>query len=416
MSNSLLTIPVNAGTTNIAYHSFFHIYAELPSLIVVDEDIHIQPVRWLQSLNIDFEILRVLPNEAEIYQFANDDDDDYTKIPVPYNAQLNDYWNYLDKHPESPTYPSEDKYQADIIISLIGYSIVIYFGGSVVQFAYKVNDHDKVIDLINGLSGYIWERPRNKEEPVASINIVTQDERGAYSSILETIPKPPLSNALLEASYSIAVAGKEEIDGLTAMDKLVSMLGEQEEVAGTETYPNNGLYILHGEPGTGKTSFITELLLRLDLQTYRNVYYFPANCAQMLGDPGFQTWLSSRKGAILVFEDAEAILRSNELRTAATANILNLTSGIPGAILQVAVVCTFNCGIDQLDGALLRKGRLRYQAEFKALSNVSASNFMLVHSEGSGSSSMSSHNLTQSSYTLADLYDIVESSQEADNV
>lgn len=414
MPNSPLSIQLTG--TGHAYHSFFDIYAELPSLITVGEDIYIQPVRWLESLNIDFEILRALPDEPEIYQFATDDDDDYTKVPVPYNAQLSDYWNYLNNHSESPTYPSEDKYRAGIVVSLNDYSIVIYFGDGVIQFAYKVNDHDKVTDLINALSNYIWERPRYKEEAVASINIVTQDERGTYSSILETIPKPPLSDALLEASYSIAVAGKEEINGLTAMNKLVSMLGEQEEVAGTETYPNNGLYILHGEPGTGKTSFITELLLRLDLQTFRDVYYFPANCAQMLGDPGFQTWLSSRKGAILVFEDAEAILRSNELRTAATANILNLTSGIPGAILQVAVVCTFNCSIDQLDGALLRKGRLRYQAEFKPLDNASASNFMLVHSEDSAASSTSSHNLTRVSYTLADLYDIVESSQEANDV
>lgn len=49
------------------------------------------------------------------------------------------------------------------------------------------------------------------------------------------------------------------------------------------------------------------------------------------------------------------------------STILNLSDGILGDGLNIKFICTFNADINKLDKAILRKGRLKYKYEFKAL-------------------------------------------------
>lgn len=77
---------------------------------------------------------------------------------------------------------------------------------------------------------------------------------------------------------------------------------------------------------------------------------------------------NSVKDSIFVLEDCE-ILLSDRMNTGnhLLSTILNLSDGILGDGLNIKFICTFNADINKLDKAILRKGRLKYKYEFKAL-------------------------------------------------
>jgi len=52
--------------------------------------------------------------------------------------------------------------------------------------------------------------------------------------------------------------------------------------------------------------------------------------------------------------------------------LLNLTDGFLADFLELNIICTFDTDIDNIDPALIRKGRLKGMMEFKKLSAESA--------------------------------------------
>ncbi len=140
--------------------------------------------------------------------------------------------------------------------------------------------------------------------------------------------------------------------------------------------PSVGLALLHGIPGTGKTSYIRHLLTLLD----RQIVYVPPAIMHRIAEPDFLSFLLNYSNLILVIEDAENIVMSREESGGASGvtNLLNLTDGILGECIKVKCICTFNTELQNLDKALLRKGRLAVKHEFSKLT-VEESNKLLVH-------------------------------------
>lgn len=129
----------------------------------------------------------------------------------------------------------------------------------------------------------------------------------------------------------------------------------------------NGLILLHGTPGTGKTTFIRYLISKIS--RFRKVIYLPVHLAHNLSDPQFLPFLLENSGSILVIEDAEGILRPDlgGQRSPALTNLLNIGDGLLGDFLRIQIICTFNQPIQTLDPALTRQGRLLFAHEFRAL-------------------------------------------------
>ena len=125
-----------------------------------------------------------------------------------------------------------------------------------------------------------------------------------------------------------------------------------------------GLYLLHGEPGTGKTSFIKKVLASVD----RQAIFIPPSMAEYLASPDLIGLLSDYTGSMIIIEDAEKVLMKREGdNSSAVSSILNLSDGFTADFLDVTIICTFNTKISEIDPALLRKGRLKGMQEFKKL-------------------------------------------------
>jgi energy-coupling factor transporter ATP-binding protein EcfA2 len=143
------------------------------------------------------------------------------------------------------------------------------------------------------------------------------------------------------------------------------------------TKNDKGIVLLHGEPGTGKTTYIKFLTT---LVKDKHMIFVPPMMAESLTDPSIIPFLMDYKNSILIIEDAEKVLGSRETGNMgqSTSNLLNLTDGILGDCLNIQIIATFNTKRDNIDDAFMRKGRLIAEHKFEKL-NVEDTNILLKY-------------------------------------
>lgn len=129
----------------------------------------------------------------------------------------------------------------------------------------------------------------------------------------------------------------------------------------------SGLIILHGLQGTGKTTYIRNLINNIQ----KNFVYLPSEMVSYLTKPEFISYMRENlKDYVIILEDCENLLKdrqNNSFFNEGLVNILNIADGLIGDGLNIKFICTFNNEYSSIDKALTRKGRMICQYEFKEL-------------------------------------------------
>jgi ATPase family associated with various cellular activities (AAA) len=132
---------------------------------------------------------------------------------------------------------------------------------------------------------------------------------------------------------------------------------------------DKGIILLHGLPGTGKTTYLRHLIGSMK----KKVLFVSPGVAGNLMNPEFIDLLIDNPNAVLVIEDAENIVMDRKYNSGSSvSNLLNISDGLLSDCLNVQIICTFNSALHLIDSALLRKGRLIAKYEFGKLSPVKA--------------------------------------------
>ena len=128
----------------------------------------------------------------------------------------------------------------------------------------------------------------------------------------------------------------------------------------------NGLILLHGSYGSGKTYYIRHLIRSVN----KKFIYLPLHMLHCLADPEFLPFITKHENSVLIIEDCENILMHGEdgnPNANALSNLLNLSDGLLSDALSLNIICTFNANLTKIDDALLRKGRIIARYKFREL-------------------------------------------------
>lgn len=308
----------------------------------------------------------------------------YSKVPSTIQSNhlnVEDVLKYMDKEFDgqirnlhSREYATAKfKMVRNIVVYVLSNEVVVYVETDhFVKILYTAEQEDFSRELLKSLSKFKRKKERNTK-----ISMVTSGPHGLDTTDLN-IPKPKLS---FSTHYN------EDLK--PTHDTIMSFVKRKQQ---------SGLVLLHGEPGTGKSTYIRYLIRSTD----KKVIFLPPGLAGNLDAPSFTSFLIENANTVFVIEDAEELITSRESgRNSSISMILNLTDGLLGESLGIKIIATFNTDLRKIDKALLRKGRLIALYEFKKLQAERSK--MLLSSLGHADP------MVHSSMSLAEIYNYGQS-------
>lgn len=256
-----------------------------------------------------------------------------------HNQIIDNYYNRI-------YFSRTKKQQVDDVFYFLYDDLMVHFdtNHSKVTFFFKKTDEKLVLELSSHLKKFKVRSPRS----LPQISVLVNTIRGIDLKSLE-IHKARLR---IQDNYND--------DFIKIHDTIYNRLSKRND---------KGIVLLHGRPGTGKTSYLRYLIATVK----KNIILLPPDMAAAITNPDLMNILIDNKNSILVIEDAENIVVSRDKNSKSPVSaLLNIADGLLSDCLNIQVICSFNTDISKIDGALLRKGRLIAKYEFRELSAAKA--------------------------------------------
>jgi hypothetical protein len=208
-----------------------------------------------------------------------------------------------------------------------------------VKILFDASTESKAIKIKKGLDNF----GRTLDEETPEMNLITRNHHGLDLTAMKL------------AKMETDLSSNYNDNFLHVHDTIIQRL---------KTPKDKGVVILHGEPGTGKTSYIRHLISCVS----KKVIFLPPNLAHNITGPELINLLIENPESILIIEDAENIVVDRDKTGSSPVSaILNISDGLLSDCLQTQIICSFNTSLDNVDKALLRKGRLIAKYNFKPL-------------------------------------------------
>lgn len=228
-----------------------------------------------------------------------------------------------------------------------GETFLILTNGCLLEFSnwcceiYHNGEQEHFIKECTELIGPI--KQRHRREPL-EINLIVRGHNGLQLKAME-IKRTRLDVGLF---YE---------DDFAATDELVRKR--------LNTKKDKGIVLLHGLPGTGKTTYLRYLVGKIK----KRVLFLSPTVAENLMSPEFVELLINNPDTVVIIEDAENIIMDRKFsNSSSVSNLLNISDGLLADFLNVQIICTFNNSLTLVDSALMRKGRLIAKYQFGKLS------------------------------------------------
>lgn len=230
-------------------------------------------------------------------------------------------------------------FQFDKTVLVLTNNCIVEFESGYCEILHN-GKQEQFIAEIEALAGKF--REKQKREPL-EINLIVKGMSGMALKAME-VKRNKLD---LDLFYE---------DDFKAVDEIIrTRLNKRND---------KGIVLLHGLPGTGKTTYLRYLIGKLK----KRVLFLSPNVASDLMSPGFIDMLIDNPNTVVIIEDAENIIMDRRMnQSSAVSNLLNISDGLMADFLNVQLICTFNSELTLVDSALLRKGRLIARYEFGKL-------------------------------------------------
>ena len=127
-----------------------------------------------------------------------------------------------------------------------------------------------------------------------------------------------------------------------------------------------GFYIFSGQSGSGKTTYIRNLINRISME--KMVILIPNVMFKFIEDSAFISYISQFDNIVFVIEDSESLIcSSSPIKSDAIYTLLSLTDGLLNNVMSVQLICTISSNIKNIDSAFLRSGRVSFVHNFTKL-------------------------------------------------